>query len=222
MSSSIKRKIYVVGMDLNYINWCEAEPCETMEEATAVLFSGGQDVHASLYARKPHVSAYSSLSRDKEEIAAFKKARALNKPLIGVCRGSQLLCCLAGGSLVQDQANSRFYHPIHTYDGKEIVVSSTHHQAQIPWGIPEGDFKVLGWSFGESAYHWGERDGDEVVIGVAPNDMEVDVCWYRNINAICYQNHPEMTWEDRHHNPHLKESIEWCQTILDRFLNQSL
>jgi gamma-glutamyl-gamma-aminobutyrate hydrolase PuuD len=79
-------------------------------ELDALILQGGVDVHPSLYGEKPEGTgpfAY-DLVRDKYELAlirAFIKAR---KPILGICRGLQLLNVHFGGSLFTDLEASGF------------------------------------------------------------------------------------------------------------------
>ncbi len=99
------RKIYVVGGSNGYANWMEGEIVSTMQEADLVVFTGGEDVNPALYDKRAHPATYFNRRRDSEEIVAFDDARSLNKKIVGVCRGAQLLCALAGGILVQNQTH---------------------------------------------------------------------------------------------------------------------
>jgi len=218
------RKIYIVGGlgYIDYINWMEATPAKTMEDADAVLFTGGEDINPAIYNQKPNPTTYFNVSRDEQEIKAFNKARKLNKPLIGVCRGSQMLCGLSGGVLVQNQDNPNYIHPIDTFDNNTIVAPSTHHQAQVPWNLPANDYKVLGWTIGNSSYHEGETEGSEVVLGIAPENKEVEICYYRKTNALAIQPHLEMFFEKYDRSPLVKRSVDWARDLLNKFLAGSL
>ncbi len=216
------RTVYIVGGGSEYANWCQAREVETMEEATFVLFTGGSDVHPSLYGKRPHPSAYHSLNRDIEETEEFKKALRLDKPMLGICRGSQFMCVCAGGLLVQDQPNPYYMHMIETIDGKEIAVSSTHHQAQWPWNLPSDDYSVIGWSREMSSWHWGERDGDEMVIGKAPDDKECEIVHYRRTKALAIQSHPEGVFIDYAKSGRARESTDYMRSLLDRLIANTL
>lgn len=117
------------------------------------LFTGGVDVHPSLYGEEV-LPACGEISRvrDQMELALLCQAVADDKPVLGICRGIQLLNAGLGGTLWQDlpsQTGTTVRHsqeppydrPSHTVRiapdsplaaliGKEeIAVNSTHHQA---------------------------------------------------------------------------------------------
>lgn len=218
-----KRSIYVVGGADHYINWCKASVAKNMEEATVVLFSGGEDVSPHLYDAKANVYTSNNVHRDLKEIEAFKKARKLNKPLLGICRGAQFLCVMAGGKLVQDQSNPRFTHCLMTSEGETIHTTSTHHQAQYPWGLDKKDYKVLAWSkYPQSSFHHGEDSSDEMVIGKVEDDKEVEVCYYPKINALAWQGHPEQMVGYQETYPDAVKSIEYTRSLLDKLIKGEL
>lgn len=213
------RKVHVVGGANGYACWMQGTIVDSVEEADLVVFSGGEDVDSAVYGRRKHFSSYSSPARDRYEIDAFKRARALGKPMFGTCRGHQLLAALNGAILVQDQQN-RSVHPITLEDGSSIVVTSAHHQAVVPWHLPPEDYRVIGWTKGESDYHWGENDGDELVIGVAPEDKEIEIMYWPKTRCLGTQGHPE--WQADVKSVNSTTSIAYHRSILNRLLDGTL
>lgn len=116
-----------------------------------ILFTGGQDVSPSLYNEEPHmVIGPTSPERDASEVWIFNEAMKQKKPILGVCRGMQLINIVLGGSLYQDlsenpeitiqhQQKTQTIHPTHSITVKEGTclskiyqtgdyVNSVHHQ----------------------------------------------------------------------------------------------
>lgn len=119
----------------------------------AIILSGGYDVTPQLYGEepKPFLEATHPL-RDAFEISITQHAYKKHKPILGICRGVQLLNVAFGGTLYQDvsqHGRSVLQHnqhckpeyPSHTViieedtllakiQGKtEISTNSYHHQA---------------------------------------------------------------------------------------------
>jgi putative glutamine amidotransferase len=217
------RKIYIIGSSTDYyINWMEGVRVETMEKADFVVLTGGEDINPMIYNKKAHYTTDYNPKRDLFEVEEFAKARALNKPIVGICRGSQLLCAMAGGILVQNQELQPHIHAVNTYDGKIIYCTSTHHQAQYPWVLPKDEFKVLGWTNGLSSFHRGENDADELINDVIPNTQEVEIALYPKIKALAIQMHPEMMFHYRKDYSEAKESIKYFRDLLTKFLKNQL
>jgi putative glutamine amidotransferase len=80
----------------------DASPSEALARADAVLLTGGGDVDPSLYGESPHAS-YDAAEpgRDKLEIALVKAAFEADVPLLGICRGMQVINVALGGTLLQ-------------------------------------------------------------------------------------------------------------------------
>jgi gamma-glutamyl-gamma-aminobutyrate hydrolase PuuD len=73
-----------------------------VERVDAVVLSGGPDVGADRYGATPHPRAGTpQLERDAAEAAVLHRALDRGIPVLGVCRGAQLLNVELGGTLVQ-------------------------------------------------------------------------------------------------------------------------
>jgi hypothetical protein len=194
----------------NYSNWVpERKIVRTIREADLVWFEGGDDVSPSFYGQKKHRTTQNNLQRDIVEQKMFNEARELGIKCIGSCRGSQFLTVMSGGVLIQHQENPYYLHNIHTYDGKEIEVTSTHHQAAYPFLLPKEDYKILGWTNGISDFHKGGNDEE-----LAP-EKECEIVYYPKTKCLAIQSHPESLDADH-------PSIPYFQNLLDKFLNDEL
>jgi putative glutamine amidotransferase len=87
--------------------------------ADGVLLTGGDDVDPALFDEEKHEKTGGiDADRDRMEIALTRWAAAENKPLLGICRGVQVMNVALGGSLIQDipsQSPSELTHPGHWY-----------------------------------------------------------------------------------------------------------
>jgi len=76
---------------------------DAMAVADGLLLTGGGDVQAALYGAAPHPrSRRQDPVRDEVEIEAIRVAEQRHLPVLGICRGIQLLNVVAGGTLVHD------------------------------------------------------------------------------------------------------------------------
>jgi len=209
MTDLFRRKIFIVGAAGYYANWMEGVVVGKMEDADLVVFTGGEDVDPSLYGQPEHPTTYSNLDRDLYEKGEFVKAQELNKPCLGICRGSQFLCVMAGGHLVQNQPNPSHVHKIKTFTGDELLITSTHHQAAYPYNLDPSEYKILGWTDGMLAYHKNGADKE-----LNP-EKECEIVYYPNIRALGIQGHPEMMSMD-------SPTVEYLRKLLSTFLNGTL
>lgn len=68
-----------------------------------LYLTGGEDIDPTLYGEEPiHELGTVTPSRDIFELAITKKMLELKKPILGVCRGAQILNVVTGGNLYQD------------------------------------------------------------------------------------------------------------------------
>lgn len=72
-----------------------------------VVITGGHDVNPVLYAAEPEVEPNHDEARDAFESSVIDEALRRDVPLLGICRGAQLLNVRLGGSLFQELASRR-------------------------------------------------------------------------------------------------------------------
>jgi gamma-glutamyl-gamma-aminobutyrate hydrolase PuuD len=78
------------------------ESAAAVDRLDAVVLSGGPDVAAGRYGAEPHPRAGEPQpERDAAEAAVLRRALERGIPVLGVCRGAQLLNVELGGTLVQ-------------------------------------------------------------------------------------------------------------------------
>lgn len=94
------------------------------------LFTGGQDISPEIYGEEP-IEGLNDVcqKRDELEIAVFKAALGYDKPVLGICRGIQLINAALGGTLYQDLPTQR---------PSDIV-----HRQQPPYDVPSHTVSVL-------------------------------------------------------------------------------
>jgi putative glutamine amidotransferase len=73
------------------------------QRCAGLLFAGGGDVDPALFGQEPHpkLGAIEPL-RDEVELSLARQAIGDRKPVLGICRGVQLLNVALGGTLYQD------------------------------------------------------------------------------------------------------------------------
>lgn len=112
------------------------------------------------------------------------------------------------GMLVQNQPNPGG-HMMKTFDGKDLRVTSTHHQAMYPFNMDSEDYKILGWTEGMLEFHVGGNDEE-----LNP-PKECEIVYYPKTRCLAIQSHPESMAFDHPTNI-------WLRDIFDKFMNQTL
>lgn len=83
------------------IRWDAAHEVD-MSAVDGVIIGGGDDISPDLYGGQFTVSARLDPARDAMERGIVEEAFARDKPVLGICRGSQMLNVALGGTLDQD------------------------------------------------------------------------------------------------------------------------
>lgn len=102
-----------------------------------LLVPGGRDVDPSMYGEKPAGAMDYSKAFDQEQIKIIDKFVKAGKPILAVCRGSQIMNVYFGGTLYQDISGHRGSVNTYTVSGSILrnlcgssqTVSCGHHQA---------------------------------------------------------------------------------------------
>jgi len=113
----------------------------SLDAVDALILTGGGDVDPARYGGDPASGRDLDPARDEAEIALVLAAAAAGVPLLGVCRGLQVMVVAFGGTLTPDLGMSHVRpgadHPIRTTPdsllsrllGAQAAVTSLHHQA---------------------------------------------------------------------------------------------
>lgn len=184
---------------------------ETFDGLDAIVVWGGEDISPSLYGEKVSQYCYAAdqpSRRDIYEVNSCKMAIERGIPIIGVCRGAQLLCAMAGGKLVQHVTNHGRNHPITTIDGREMITSSVHHQMMYPWDVK--DHKLIAWSKAKlsTMYIGGDdEDMDHLHMGY----VEPEIVFFPSIKGLAIQGHPEFMDEEH-------TFVKYCNELVRDYL----
>ena len=75
---------------------------ETLDAVNALVFSGGSDLDPETYGDEPHPETFGvHPERDRAELALLTRALERDMPVLGICRGIQVLNVARGGDLHQ-------------------------------------------------------------------------------------------------------------------------
>ena len=74
-----------------------------------LLLCGGNDILPSYYGQEINGACDFDPLRDKTEFELTKRFIDTGKPILGICRGLQLLNVALGGTLIQDLPNADFH-----------------------------------------------------------------------------------------------------------------
>ncbi len=184
--------------------------------ADGVLFTGGVDLDPGFFGAEPHPQlGFVDVQRDAFELALYRAAKARGLPILGVCRGIQLINVAEGGTLhqhlpalentIQHDQHNIGGAPSHTvglepgsrlaaaYKATSTRCNSYHHQAVATLGA---NLRVTARA-SDGVVEAVEGTGDSFVLGV--------------------QWHPEMSFQEypEQHVPFalLLEAVDHAQSV---------
>ncbi len=170
---------------------------EGIKNADVLLLWGGTDIFPGFYGQKAHpnnqVKGYLVPTlRDKLEWYLIQEAYTKGIPIIGVCRGAQLLCAFSGGSLYQDVTGHKRNHTVTLKDGVTINMAGDHHQMM---DLSKCTHDLLGWSTNKLSSVYDKEEvryftdpGKEVE---PPPEKEPEIVSFYHTKSLAIQGHPE-------------------------------
>jgi putative glutamine amidotransferase len=105
-----------------------------LDGAAGLLLSGGYDIHPRHWdtAEPVHSKAEVDADRDALEIPLVRTAWDRNLPILGICRGEQVLNVALGGSLIQDLPDHYGCEPARHQHGTAEVPDMRHRVQLAP------------------------------------------------------------------------------------------
>jgi len=123
---------------------------DALDRLDGLVLAGGADVDAATYGAQPDATADAPRTeRDASEQSLYRRARELGAPVLGICRGLQVMAVAHGGTLLQDLPGAGYglAHRVRpgeftehsatftdgvlaqVYGTDPVEVNSSHHQA---------------------------------------------------------------------------------------------
>lgn len=165
---------------------------DLQERDSALVIWGGSDINPAYYNHPTHSTTYPGGARDRVEWTLMQRAIEMGIPIIGVCRGAQMLCAAAGGYLIQDVNGHAGHHEVVTYDNETFRVNSIHHQMMVPDDV---EHTLIGWaspnrSFKKDEPYYGYKD--DRLFNPPQGWREPEFVYFPKVNGYAIQWHPEM------------------------------
>jgi putative glutamine amidotransferase len=161
------------------------QPSEMLDRVDGLMLAGGSDVDPASYGAQPHPQTRGSWpERDRFELALGHRALERDLPLLGICRGMQMLNVVSGGTLEQhlpeQTGGENHRHTPGVFSDHAVrlapkslaarvvgssrsAVKSHHHQGVAELG--EG-VEASGWSEDDEVIEAIELPGQRFAVGV--------------------------------------------------------
>ncbi len=118
------------------------DPDAVLDALDGLLLSGGGDLDPRSYGEANLAAKDERLDADRWEIGLVRAARVRRMPLLGICRGMQVLAVAAGGRLDQE-VGGREGHPDMSAMSADAILGTRHDVSIVP-------DSTLGRLYGES------------------------------------------------------------------------
>lgn len=178
-----------------------------LDDLDAIILWGGADISPSLYdePRFSNSGPDEPSPRDLFEWSLIREAELKGIPIIGICRGAQLMCAYVGGKLVQDVNNhTGSGHGITTNTGEHFFVTSCHHQMMYPFDV---EHELIAWSTKHQATKYNPPDRLYCQEMEKHIYKEPEIVFFPEIKGYGIQCHPEWHTEDDPFNAWIMKDI---------------
>lgn len=140
-----------------------ADPSEVLDAIDGLLLAGGADIDPGAYGQQPHPRTVETVpERDAFEMSLVRGAIERDIPLLGICRGMQLINVALGGTLMQ-HLPERYGHDRHlasigTFEGAD-------HDVELLEGSLAAEVAGETVHATKSHHHQGvDRVGEELIV----------------------------------------------------------
>ncbi len=169
-----------------------SDQVEDENKYDGLLLPGGGDISPIFYHRKNRGCKDICVTEDIIQLLLFHRFLEQKKPILGICKGIQLINVALGGNLIQDlptkglhayQQADRYHNTkalsgsqLHSLYGTDCITNSAHHQA----------INKLGEHLKATQYAW---------------DGVIEALEHKKLPIIGVQWHPERMLPDNHLPP---------------------
>lgn len=162
---------YFTALDACGAAWVCSKDLAKAEGCGSLLLPGGADMDPARYGQENAGSVGIDLARDEAELELTARFFRSGRPILGICRGAQVLNVAFGGTLIQDLPNAAEHQHneatgdqvhqvtapegsfLHRLYGERFPVNSSHHQAvdvvapgfQLAAQCADGVVEAIAW-----------------------------------------------------------------------------
>jgi len=181
------------------------------ENLDGLILQGGADVSPRAYGEEPLREAWSGDPvRDAYELELLHEFMEARKPVLGICRGMQLINVALGGTLFQDlptQCPGAVAHESEAYDRNAHAVAFEEKGQLARWFGGAAGGQVI------SIHHQAvNRLGRELVVEARAADGVIEAVRWTGRGFVC-----GVQWHPEFHQPAGPDLID-CAPLLEAFL----
>ncbi|QBN18368.1 gamma-glutamyl-gamma-aminobutyrate hydrolase family protein [Flavobacterium nackdongense] len=187
----------------------ESQNLQEVAQCDAIVFSGGIDMDPGEQIEYPNAPKEFNLIRDQFEMAVLKKALEERKPILGICRGLQLINVFLEGTLHLDNGEAK--NKIHKKESEDKTHPIKVEKDSIFYSMVQQEFGIV-----NSAHHQSiDRLGSGLKAVAETEDGVIEAIESSNPEKqflIAVQWHPERMSDSE---------SPFCKNILKAFLEKT-
>jgi putative glutamine amidotransferase len=181
---------------------------KTFSTCDGLLLIGGADIDPKYFNQPKHPqTVLVTPDRDKTDFLAFDLAQRRNLPILGICRGGQVINVARGGTLIQ-----------HLPDVTALPHRTTDHDATHEV-ICENNIPITHWPEKfqtNSAHHQAiDKLGKNLVVLARATDNTIEACGDPSLRyCLAVQWHPERILDQPLHKQLFTDFVSACRKYL--------
>jgi putative glutamine amidotransferase len=200
------KALAAVGAESTLVNpeWSDAEIRSAIEASDGLLLVGGRDVYPERFGQTLHPKArLVPLRREEADFLAFDLARKFDMPVLGICRGCQVMGVARGGTMYQHLPDI-VTEIDHGSDKEKVrhIVTREDDGGPVDWPA----------EFETNSYHHQAIDnpGELKILGRSKDGI-IEVCYDPSMRwALAVQWHPELIADEPFHRKIFEDFTRAC------------
>lgn len=191
-----------------------------LERLDAIIFSGGGDIDPAAYSGAQHPTIYSvDTERDRFELTLAQQALKIDIPILGICRGLQVLVVACGGTLITHLPDEYGTTLKHRLDLSPTQRYPIHHSVQI---LPGSRLATITGKTELDVVSWHHQAARSLppgwrVVAHATEDGVIEAIEHQNCFwALAVQWHPELSADDIAHERLFRALVDAARVYSNR------
>ncbi len=159
-----------------------------VQDFAGLILPGGSDMDPALYGQENQACRNVRRWLDEAQLDALDAFVKAQKPILGICKGAQVINVYFGGTLIQDLPDSEHHRATYV----NHVRKDAHHPARILPDTPLSDIWEEEEILINSAHHQAvDRIADGLKVCAYSDDGVVEGLYHGTLPILALQWHPE-------------------------------
>lgn len=206
-TKSYQSVMKALGAEFDCMNRFPDDAENVLPQYDGLLLPGGDDIDPALFGQENMGSRTIDRALDDAQMSLMDYFVKHNKPILGICKGAQIINVYFHGDIIQDLDDERrAHHTYHDGTGEEHVTY-----------ISKGNFlyDIYGSEMITNSFHHQAigRPGDGLVVIQKSDDDVIEGMVHESLPIISLQWHPERMCFERH-----EEGKSDSKPVFDHFL----